>query len=457
MIAELIAVGDLVARELMLFAAVGFLVGGISDLALDLIWIGRSLWRRATIYRSYARVTTKTLPEAGKPGRIAIFVPAWDEGPVIGPMLAHALATLDGRDARIYVGVYPNDPATLAAVRGIAAVRIVICDRPGPTTKADCLNALWRALLDDEAREGRAVKAVVLHDAEDVLHSAEHRIFDRMIERFDLVQLPVLPLIDPQSRWVGGHYLDEFAEAHGKMLTVREALGAAVPSAGVGCAISRAMLGRIADLRGGLPFDADSLTEDYELGLRVAELGGRSAFVRLPGERGVVAVRAHFPGTLDAAVRQKARWIAGIALSGWDRLGWRGGFAERWMRLHDRRALLAAAVLLAAYTALLVNGAVGTASNLAGIPLTPLPDALATMLLVSAFLLFWRLFVRAFFTTRAYGWREGARSIPRALLANVIALMAARRAVTIYRRSRRDGVVRWDKTDHQFPAVVGAE
>jgi adsorption protein B len=33
-----------------------------------------------------------------------------------------------------------------------------------------------------------------------------------MIDRFDLVQLPVLPLVNPQSRWVSGHYCDEFAE-----------------------------------------------------------------------------------------------------------------------------------------------------------------------------------------------------------------------------------------------------
>ena len=44
-------------------------------------------------------------------------------------------------------------------------------------------------------------------------------------------------------------------------------------------------------------------------------------FVRIPaepGERGVVASRGYFPATLGAAVRQKARWLGGIAFSGWD-------------------------------------------------------------------------------------------------------------------------------------------
>src|SRR3546814_1420662 len=79
-----------------------------------------------------------------------------------------------------------------------------------------------------------------------------------------MVQLPVLPLADPQSRWIGGHYLDEFTESHGKDLVVREALGASVPSAGVGCAINRNMMDRIVAMNGGRPFDEASITEDYE-------------------------------------------------------------------------------------------------------------------------------------------------------------------------------------------------
>ena len=82
-------------------------------------------------------------------------------------------------------------------------------------------------------------------------------------------------------------------------------------------------------------------------GLRLHGLGRRAAFVRLPAGRGrpAIATRAYFPATLDAAVAQKARWMTGIALAGWDRLGWSGGLAERWMRLRDRQSLLAALVL----------------------------------------------------------------------------------------------------------------
>src|SRR3546814_5329148 len=115
------------------------------------------------------------------------------------------------------------------------------------------------------------------------------------------------------------------------------------------------MMDRIVAMNGGRPFDEASITEDYELGLKIGALGGRGIIVRLPAGTGsVVATREHFPATLDAAVRQKARWLTGIALHGWDRMGWRGGIAERWMRLRDRKSNSAAIQTLLGYA-----GAIG--------------------------------------------------------------------------------------------------
>jgi adsorption protein B len=449
---------DGATRELMLFAAVGLFLGGVDDLAVDLIWLWRSGWRRLTVYRRHAPVTAASLPAPANPGRIAVFIGAWDEAAVIGEMLRTALGRFEHDDYRIYVGVYPNDPATIAAVEAVAhndaRVRMVSGELDGPTTKAECLNRLWHALRRDEIAEHRTFKAVVLHDAEDVVHSAELKLFDRLIERFDLVQLPVLPLVDRGSRWISGHYMDEFAEAHGKALIVREALGAGMPSAGVGCALSRGALQQMSDLGDGRPFDADSLTEDYELGLRLKDFGGRGIFVRMPATPGgrLVAVRAHFPATLEEAVRQKTRWMTGIALSGWDRLGWRGGWAERWMRLRDRRAVLAALILTAAYAAALL----WAISLLLGRGEQPGPG-LATLLMANGALLFWRMAMRFWMVARLYGCVEGLRSVPRTIVANVIAMMAARRAVTRYAGLARQGPIAWDKTSHIFPSALPAE
>ena len=456
MLEQAVGIAADAATELLIFAGIGFLIGGVSDVLLDLIWLGRALWRRVVVYRRHQRTSACAFVRpSGK--RIAVFVPAWAEANVIAAMLRHAIGAFGEGDWRIYVGTYPNDPATrdAADLVGDTRVRVVVGDRRGPTTKADCLNAIWHAMLVDEASEGWHADAVVLHDAEDVVHVDELVIYNRLIDRFDLIQLPVVPLIDPASRWVGGHYNDEFAESHGRTIVVREAIGAGIPAAGVGCAFSRRMLDRIAATASDGPFDSVSLTEDYELGLRIRQLGGRTAFVRLPSTPGgpVVAVHAHFPATVEAAARQKARWIVGIALTGWDRLGWSGGLAERWMRLHDRRALVSALVLVAAYAGLVLTLALAALCQVLELPAVPLSPFVDRLLLVSSLLLAWRLTVRALLVTRIYGWREGLRSMPRAVVGNVIAIMATWRALALYRRMRRSGRVEWDKTTHKFPRM----
>ena len=437
-------------REIALFAGVGLLIGGIDDAVIDLLWLSRTIWRRLTVYRRYQRITATTLAPASRPGRLALFVAAWQEAGVIGPMLENALSCLQHDDYRIYVGTYPNDPETIAAVREVRdpRVRLVTGTVPGPTTKADFLNRLWDALLMDEANSDTLYKAVIIHDAEDVVHPMELRVFDALIERFAFIQLPVLPLIDPGSRWISGSYIDEFAEAHGRQLAMREALGAGLPAAGVGCAIARRAIGRIARDAGGPPFDATSLTEDYEIGLRLRQNGVRAAFVSMPAAPGkpLVAVRAYFPATLDAAVRQKTRWITGIALAGWDRLRWHGGVAEYWMRLRDRRSVLAAAILAASYAALVLDAL----CRFLHVPID-WPGWAHPLFAANAMLLAWRATMRLAMVTRLYGAAEGCRSVPRMIVSNIITMMAARRALFRYVPGAPPS---WDKTAHHFPETV---
>lgn len=452
---------DAVAREALLFAAIGFLIGGLDDLLIDLIWIVRHATRGATVYRRHPRATLMDFPEPTR--RFAIFVPAWDEGAVAARMLRTMLARLDCPKLVVFAGCYPNDPATVDAVADVAEedrrVALVLNPRPGPTTKADNLNAMWHALERHEAGCGYRFDAVVLHDAEDVVATGELRLFAHLLGRAEVVQLPVLPLIDRGSRWVSGHYCDEFAEAHVKQMVVREALGAALPLAGTGFAIDRALLGMLAAERHGDPFDADSLTEDYELGLALASHGASAILARVPLAPGgpPIAVRAYFPATLDEAVRQKARWMTGIALAGWDRVGWslwrRRSLRENWMRMRDRRAPLAVVVLALAYGGLLAWGIAAALAYVAVRPVTPL-DVPEWLLLANAALMMWRLGLRALIVAQLYGWREGARSIPRTLIANLVALLAARRAVVRYIGMLRGQATVWDKTRHVYPETI---
>ncbi|MFL0670386.1 MAG: glycosyl transferase family protein [Erythrobacter sp.] len=451
-------------HELLLFAGVFFLIGALDDLCVDAIY----LWLKARGRSKTARRDRAALTQRALAGPAAVFIPAWSEAEVIGDTLTRLTAAWPQRDLRVFVGCYRNDPATIAAVMGAAAadarVRLVIHGRDGPTTKADCLNRLYRALCADEERTGRSFAMVVFHDAEDMVDAAALGLLDETIAGgADFVQLPVEPLVQRYRSWLnnqlGSHYCEEFAEAHGKAMVVRDALGAAVPSAGVGCAAARSMLDRLAASQSdSVPFNADSLTEDYELGLAIGEAGGTCRFVRARGtDDRLIATRAFFPARLDHVVGQKTRWIHGIALQGWDRVGPGKGLAERWMRARDRRGPFAGLVLLTGY-ALIVLTAIGGLAAWAGLmqpqPLTPLLKALLVANLV-AFV--WRAVWRFAFTARLYGWAEGVQAVLRIPLANVVAIMAGQRAVIAYIASLKGAAVVWDKTPHVRHPVPSAD
>ena len=65
--------------------------------------------------------------------------------------------------------------------------------------------------------------------------------------------------------------------------------------------------------------------------------------------------------------------------------------------------------------------------------------------------------MRFAFVARTYGWREGLRALPRTITANIIAMMAARRALARYLGLRRTGAPQWGKTAHAFPRQFAAE
>ncbi len=449
----------LAEHELLAFAAFWLCVGLIDEFAIDLSW----LWLRLT-----GRAKTARLPVGygAEPlsGHAAVLIPAFQEAAVIGPTLAHMLAAWPQRDLTIYIGCYANDPATVAAASAAIGMdpraRIVVHGAAGPTTKADCLNRLYRALELDEERSGRRFTSVLLHDAEDMVHPAALQAIDAALVLRDFVQLPVRPEPQPQSRWIAGHYADEFAESHAKAMVVRAAFGAPLPAAGVGCGFSRTALGELAARRTALgeagPFAPECLTEDYELGLVLSREARGSAFLRLRDDSGaLVATGSYFPSEVETAVRQKTRWIHGIAFQGWDRMGWSGNAIDLWMALRDRRGPLTALVLAVAYLLLLID-AVLMGLSLAGYA-APHGLSLALQLMLGASFagFVWRAAMRFAFTTREYGVVEGVFAVLRIPLSNVIAIMAGRRALIAYFRSLQSGVVIWDKTVHdRHPAAA---
>ena len=109
----------LVQHELLLFAAVFFLIGAIDEFAIDLAWA----WLRLTGRARTGRVDRRQARARPLAGPAAVLIPAWREEGVIEFTVAHALAAWPQADLRLYVGCYRNDPATMEAVmRGAGGV-----------------------------------------------------------------------------------------------------------------------------------------------------------------------------------------------------------------------------------------------------------------------------------------------------------------------------------------------
>jgi len=456
--------------------AVLILVSGIDDLIIDVIYWLRRGWRAVTIYRAHDRLDYRALSKpAEKP--LAIMVPAWHETGVIGKMAELAATTLDYENYHIFVGTYPNDPDTQRDVDQVCArfrnVHKVVCARPGPTSKADCLNNVLDAILQFEARANLPFAGFILHDAEDVISEMELRLFNYLVDRKDLIQLPVYPFERKWFDFTSAHYMDEFAEVHGKDILVREALAGQVPSAGVGsCFSRRAVMALLAD-GDGIAFDVQSLTEDYDIGFRLRAKGMSEIFVRFPvkgAETGrdswgkishdasVVCVREFFPNTLKAAVRQKSRWIIGIVFQGFRNHRWTSDLAMDYFLWRDRKGGLVNFVSFLASLVFLQLVGLWIYSKLADDPYQFIAifegDRWLTLLLFANLLLMLnRMAQRMYFVTGYYGLFEGVLSIPRLFWGNLVNFLANCRAIVQIVRYGDVRRVAWDKTTHDFPVL----
>lgn len=406
---------------------------------------------------------------------IAIMIPAWQEAPVIARMADYLARSFDYERYHVFIGTYPNDAETQAEVDAVVTrypqIHKVVTTDPGPTTKADCLNHIVAAIGALERERGLHFGCIAYHDAEDVVHPLELRVFNHLVPHFDLVQLPVMPLVRGWTHMVGNHYVDEFAEWHGKDLLVRQLMTGQVPSAGVGTAFSRRAIALLERINGGQVFDTSSLTEDYEIGVRLHEAGAREMLVHYPvrfsgrppawfgrpGVHDMVCVQEYFPSHGRLAVRQKARWIVGIVFQGWRKLGWRGGLAMRYVLARDRKSVLAFPSLLLAY--LIVAALLLRAAYLLIDPhgwrfpdLLPAHSVFSSLTVINFAFMLNRLAQRFMCTQRYFGFWQGVQSAPRMLVGNIINIGAFFRAFTLVRRSDRSGrPVKWDKTHHVFP------
>ncbi len=469
-------------KALIVAVSVIFLVSGLDDLFIDLCYMGKRLFRRFTACSSdIALDEARVMRAPEKP--LAVMIPAWDESAVIRPMLENTLRTLRYGNFTLFVGTYPNDPATHKEVDDVVrrhpnVVRIV-CPNNGPTNKADCLNWIYQGIRDYEREHAVRFEIFVMQDCEDVIHPLCYKLFNYLIPAKDMVQLPVMSLPPRWWDFTAGHYLDEFAQGHYKDMVVRELLDGNIPSAGVGTAFSRRACETVARCNRGALFSIHSLTEDYDFGLSFKQHGLTQCFVkfavtrtvrarslltggrRLKRVREYVGVREYFPSRLGASIRQKSRWVVGIVFQGWATLGWRGGLARKYMLYRDRKALITNIANMLGYVVVAVVTGFWLASTYAEScpcypPLVEPGSPTWYIILANTALFSWRLGLRAYCVARIHGWEQSLLSAPRIVWGNVVNFAATLRAVKLYLTYVRTGRnITWDKTAHQYPTTPG--
>ena len=424
--------------------AIWILLSSLDDLFIALVAIFPKGERR---FRWPTDAESSGLPER----RIAILVPLWEEHRVIGRMLERNLAAIQYANYDFFAGAYPNDALTVAAVSDAAGrssrVHLAVVPHDGPTSKGDCLNAIFDYLLEYEAARGVRFEVIVTHDAEDLVAPDSLRLVNWFSRDYQMVQIPVLPLPTGLTEMTHGVYCDEFAEYQQKDIPARQRLGGFLPSNGVGTGFDRNALERLAVTRGGRIFDPGCLTEDYENGFRLHALGCRQIFVplRLPAAA-LVATREYFPRRLNAAIRQRSRWVAGIALQGWQHHGWRAPLLQMYFFWRDRKGLFGN--LLSPFANLLFVGWIAGWRVYGGVPAW-VARLCATTLVLSIV----HFSIRTVLSARVYGWRFGAGVLPRMFWGNLVNSAATISALRQFTAARLGGrALPWRKTDHKYPA-----
>ncbi len=460
---------------LFIVFGVAIILYSLDDVFVDVVyWLMRFSGRIRSDKSEFLEQTLLERPQ--RP--LAVMVPAWREEAVIYDMLktnsVHSATTV------FFVGAYPNDAATQQEVLKAAAerpgnIRLVVGPHNGPTTKADCLNAIIAKIGEYEKASNIEFEGYVLHDSEDVIHPLEFPLFSALLSEFDFIQIPVYSFRRSLLQMTAGTYMDEFAEFHNKDLFVRQRLTGVVPCAGVAACFSRRAIETLMSWRRGEVFDPVALTEDYDVAFAMKDLGLKSAFVlnkalyTLDIPRGTgelqrvstplaIATRENFPSDYLAAYRQRARWLLGIGFQGASKLGWGSTLYERIFFLRDRKGILSGIIAVIAYflafnaIAILILGAFREEWRIAGYAM--LDPTLRLVFFVNIVLLINRLVQRTIFTTSIYGLGQGLMSAPRIVFSNFINFSAALRALYIYfwRHKVHKEPLSWDKTSHTIPA-----
>jgi glycosyltransferase XagB len=227
-----------------------------------------------------------------------LIVPLYREA-ASAPGLIAALQRLDYPPDRldILLTLEADDTATQAAVRaalprGPSPFRVILIPPAAPRTKPKALNY---ALLQTDAA------FIAIYDAEDRPHpqqlNAALAAFSAGGDQLGCVQAPLL-VDNAGASWIASQFAAEYAIHFTQIVPFLCRIGAPPPLGGTSNHFRRTALEGV----GG--WDAYNVTEDADLGYRLARFGWRIGAIAPP-------TYEEAPARLPAWTRQRSRWIKG--------------------------------------------------------------------------------------------------------------------------------------------------
>lgn len=266
-------------------------------------WIGWCLFAALAVLRVIAAAVSlwprpaSMAPLDTQPALYTLICPMYREPDQVEPLIA-ALGRLDYPKSAVQVilALEQDDDATIAAAAAVdrrgLLVEIALTPASAPRTKPKALNYAFA-----QARG----EFIVIYDAEDRPDPRQLRAaiaaFAAGGERLGVVQAP-LAVDNAGASWIARQFAAEYAIQFGQTLPLLARLGLPFPLGGTSNHFRRtAML----DADGWDPFN---VTEDADLGYRLARRGWMSAMIAPP-------TWEEAPVAFGAWLRQRTRWIKG--------------------------------------------------------------------------------------------------------------------------------------------------
>lgn len=246
--------------------------------------------------------------------------------------------------------------------------------------------------------------------------------------------------------------MDEFAEKHTRELVVRNALGAMVPSAGVGTCLTKKLIKHFIDKRGTV-LDTGSVTEDYVLGAEAFRAGFKSYYASVTdpnSNKPIIGTYEYFPKDIWASIKQKTRWTYGINFEGTHIIGWKGKPWDVYFYARDRKGMICNFLPMLSLILMIVY-AIGGYHPFAVAPGTFL--AMWVLLHLNFIFMSIRYIVRVQSFKEIYGFYDPIGVAIRWPISIFINMTAAYRAWSIYLFQSRFATrpITWSKTAHEVP------